>query len=251
MRGARKSFIYAANNRNGFLCGSAIADAGYRPELLLLHPVERRKYGDEIQSVFPDTSVVEWRSDILPELQNVSADVLLSVNFGYVFPAEMLSLFRYPVNLHTGYLPYNKGSHPNVWSIIDGTPAGVTLHLMTTNVDDGEIIARREVPVSPLETGKSLYAKLEEASVELIGTVFTELLTGEVHTSPMPEGGTFHFAREFDELCALSLDETVKVGDLLRRLRALSFPPYRNAYFMEGGRRVYVDISLDEEEPSL
>jgi hypothetical protein len=25
----------------------------------------------------------------------------------------------------------------------------------------------------------------------------------------------------------------------------------RNAYFMEGGRRVYVDISLDEEEPSL
>ena len=71
--------------------------------------------------------------------------------------------------------------------------------------------------------------------MELIGTVFTELLTGEVLTSPMPEGGTFHFAREFDELCALSLDETVKVVDLLRRLRALSFPPYRNAYFMEGG----------------
>jgi len=219
--------------------------------MLLLHPVSGRKWGDEICSVFPEIPVVEWGLEVLTKLREAATDVLLSVNFGYIFPAEVLSLFRYPVNLHTGYLPYNKGSHPNVWSIIDGTPSGVTLHLMTTNVDDGEIIARREVPVSPLETGKSLYAKLEEASVELIGTVFTELLTGEVLTSPMPEGGTFHFAREFDELCALSLDETVKVGDLLRRLRALSFPPYRNAYFMEGGRRVYVDISLDEEEPSL
>ena len=98
---------------------------------------------------------------------------------------------------------------------------------------------------------RSRYVMPAEVSVELIGTVFPELLTGEVHTSPMPEGGTFHFAREFDELCVLSLNETVKVGDLLRRLRALSFPPYRNAYFMEGGRRVYVDISLDEDEPSL
>ncbi len=117
---------------------------------------------------------------------------------------------------------------------------------MTAAVDDGEIVARREVSVSRSETGYSLYAKLEKASVELIGSALPDLLTGEVRTSPMPEGGSFHFAREFDELCALSLDETVKVGDLLRRLRALSFPPYRNAYYTEGGRRVYVDIALEE-----
>ncbi|NLD97929.1 MAG: formyl transferase [Synergistaceae bacterium] len=247
-----RSFVYAANNHNGLLCARRIRELGFSPVLLLLHPKGMQSFGEEIRSVFPEVRVVEWFSEGLgKELADTGAEFLLSVNFAFILPEEILSLFRYPVNLHTGYLPFNKGRNPNVWSIVDGTPAGVTLHLMTNNVDDGEIIARREVPVSPLETGKSLYAKLEEASVELIGTVFSELLAGEILTSPMPEGGTFHFAREFDELCALSLDETVKVGDLLRRLRALSFPPYRNAYFMEGGRRVYVDISLDEEEPSL
>jgi len=62
----------------------------------------------------------------------------------------------------------------------------------------------------------------------------------------MPDGGSFHLAREFDELCSLSLEETTSVGDLLRRLRALSFPPYKNAFYMEGDKRVYVDIVLTE-----
>ena len=140
---------------------------------------------------------------------------------------EVLSLLRSPMNLHTGYLPFNQGSHPNVWSIVEGTPAGVTLHLMAPEVDSGELIARREVPVPPAETGSSLYTKLEKMSVELIGTVFPSLLTGEIRPSPMPEGGTFHFASEFDGLCALSLDETLNVGDFLRRLRASkSFNPH-------------------------
>lgn len=96
------------------------------------------------------------------------------------------------------------------------------------------------------ETGYSVYSKVEEASVDLIASALPELSSGDVRTTPMPEGGTFHFAREFDELRALSLEETTKIGDLRRRLRALSFPPYRNAYYTEGGRRVYVDIALED-----
>jgi methionyl-tRNA formyltransferase len=246
MKLSARTFVYAANNRNGFLCGRVIADAGYRPELLLLHPKERRMFGDEIRSLFPGTPVVEWGADVLTELKNVAADVLLSVNYGYIFTEKMLRCFRYPVNLHTGYLPYNKGSHPHVWSIVEGTPAGVALHLMTPEVDVGEIIARREITVSPLETGGSLYAKQEKTSVDLIGSVLPHLLSGEISTFPMPEGGTFHLVSEFVELCAISSDETVKVGDLFRRLRALSFPPHKNAYLVVGGKRVYFDISLEE-----
>jgi methionyl-tRNA formyltransferase len=241
-------FVYAANNRNGFLCGHAIAEAGFLPELLLLHPSKKQKFGEEIRSLFPEVPVLEWsRESILRKLEAVTADILLSVNFGYIFPSDILSLFRSPINLHTGHLPFNQGSHPNVWSIVENTPAGVTLHIMTPDVDNGDIIAQKEVPVSAVDTGKTLYAKLEEASVALVKDVFPSLLKGEIRTTPMPEGGTFHFAREFDDLCALSLEETVSTEAFLRRLRALSFPPYKNAYFMDNGKRVYVDITMTPE----
>ena len=250
MSSSRRTFIYAANNNNGFLCGHAIAQAGFSPEYLLLHPSEKQKFGKEIRSLFPRTPVLEWgEKRLFEKLESIAADMLLSINFGYIFPSKTLSLFKYSMNLHTGYLPFNKGSHPNVWSIVEGTPAGVTLHVMTPDVDNGDIIAQKEVPVSEMDTGKALYSKLEEASVDLIKEVFPTLLYGEIRKTPMPEGGTFHFAREFDDLCSFSLDDTVNVGAFLRRLRALSFPPYKNAYFLDGhGNRVYMDIVLSEEE---
>ena len=63
-----RSFVYAANNRNGFLCGRELARRGFVPRMLLLHPVSGRKWGDEICSVFPKIPVAEWgaRSVTLP-----------------------------------------------------------------------------------------------------------------------------------------------------------------------------------------
>lgn len=110
---------------------------------------------------------------------------------------------------------------------------------------------RRELPVSPFGNG--------EEPLRQIGGKLRR--AGRLGPSGAADGrashlfdscrGNFHFAREFDELCAFSLNETVKIGDLLRRLRALSFPPYRNAYYLVEGKRVCADISLDEDEPSF
>lgn len=241
----KKTWIYAANNENGFLCARELARQGFQPKMLLLHPFENSKYRDEIRSVFPDSPVIEWTlKNFNTEME---ADILLSVNFGYVFPSDFLSRFPAPVNLHTGLLPYNRGSHPNVWSIYENTPAGVTLHFMTSNIDKGSIISQKEVPVSLTETGKSLYKKLMEASVSLIGESFSLLLEEEIPSFPMPEGGTFHLSRDFEDLCSISTGELMDTDAFIRRLQALSFPPYKNAYFINGGKRIFIDINLSEE----
>lgn len=245
----KKTFVYAANNRNGFLCGRELVKRGCFPKTILLHPASSRKWGEEICSLFPDIPVIEWNQDHFSELEKTGADILLSVNFGYIFSSDVLSLFPYPMNLHTGFLPFNRGTHPNVWSIVDKTPAGVTLHLMTAELDKGDIISRQEVEVLPTDTGLSLYEKLEEASAKLIGDSFPSLLAENIHTIPMPEGGTFHCTKDFEVLCALSPEENLTFENFLRRLRALSFPPYKNAFLLAGGKKVYVDINLalDEE----
>ena len=32
------------------------------------------------------------------------------------------------INMHIAFLPWNKGADPNLWSYIDNTPKGVTIH---------------------------------------------------------------------------------------------------------------------------
>ena len=64
------------------------------------------------------------------------------------------------INFHLSYLPYNRGKKPNVWPIIDGSPAGVTMHYIDNDIDSGSIVAQSEVKVDIVDTGKTLYNKL-------------------------------------------------------------------------------------------
>jgi methionyl-tRNA formyltransferase len=59
---------------------------------------------------------------------------------------------------------------------------------------------------------------------------------------------TSHRKEDFVDLWQIDPDETVRAGDFLDRLRALTFPPFNNAYFEENGDRYYVDVSITHEE---
>ena len=42
-------------------------------------------------------------------------------------------------------MPYNRGSHPNFWSFVENTPAGVTIHEVDEGVDTGKIINQKQI----------------------------------------------------------------------------------------------------------
>ena len=96
-------------------------------------PPHKRKYGDEIirgAQVSPahifDGSRLR-QTEVLQAIKALQPDIGLSVLFGYILRPECLDLFPAGVvNLHPAYLPFNRGVYPNVWSIVEGTPSGVT-----------------------------------------------------------------------------------------------------------------------------
>src|SRR5262249_9626815 len=72
----------------------------------------------------------EWPGGF-SEIKALGPDVLISVLFEVKLPPEWLALARWhPLNLHLGYLPHNRGRAPHLWPLIDGSPAGVSLHVM-------------------------------------------------------------------------------------------------------------------------
>jgi methionyl-tRNA formyltransferase len=221
---------------------------------LVLHPSSCRSYGKEIEAesglhperIF-DGSQLE-RCDVLQAIRALGAEIALSVFFGYVMRRPFLTLFpRGVVNLHPALLPYNRGAHPNVWSIVEETPAGVTLHYVDERIDTGDIISQQQVVVESADTGERLYRRLEQASLALLEKSWPLLKLDSVPREPQSRSGTTHRAADLARIDRIELEESYRARDLINLLRARTFPPHKGAYFLENGRRVYLRLELEAE----
>jgi methionyl-tRNA formyltransferase len=121
-------------------------------------------------------------------------DARLAVSHGYRLILRRDVLDRIPtINLHIAYLPYNRGADPTLWSVLDDTPAGVTIHHMDEGVDTGDLIARRRVALDDAtDTLATAYAKLAEAMAELFREQWPAISAGTAAREPQPSGGTLH-----------------------------------------------------------
>lgn len=185
----------------------------------------------------------------LSVIENVQPDFVVSCGYRHIIPEPVLSVpTEGCINLHPAYLPYNRGANPNVWSIVEDTPAGVTLHYMDAGVDTGDIVARQTVDSDFSDTGKQLYKKLEDAQVSLFKQTWDDVADGTVSASTQDQSdGTYHCTSEFETLCELDPTEEVQIKPFLDRLRALTFPPYDNARIEVDEETYYVDIKIRKQ----
>jgi methionyl-tRNA formyltransferase len=219
-----------------------------------------RRHGDEILALLglPDARVFDGsrlaEPEVLASIEALRPEIGVSILFGYLLRRPMLDLLPAGcVNLHPALLPYNRGAYPNVWSIVDQTPAGATLHYVDEGVDTGDIITQRAVEVDVTDTGATLYARLEKAALELFRETWPLLSSGEAGRTPQNHGdGTSHRVRDVETIDEISLDQMYTARSIIDLLRARTFPPHRGAYFRHGGGKVYLELNLryvPHEEP--
>ncbi|GAB1421628.1 formyltransferase family protein [Anaerolineales bacterium] len=248
--------LYLANNKLGWQIGKWLVEETDDEIVgLVVHPQDKRRYGDEILDLFnflPDSQIFDGstlRNQATRDaIANLNADICLSIFFGYILKPAFIDLFPKGVmNLHPSYLPYNRGASPNIWSIIENTPAGVTLHYIDSGIDTGKIIVQREVQVDPTDTAKTLYEKLEHASYQLFVDSWDSIKSESFEpVLQSPDEGTFHYVKDIQSIDEIDLDATYVARDLINILRARTFPPYKGAYFLtEDGRRVNIRIELE------
>lgn len=184
----------------------------------------------------------------LQVIEEIQPEFVVSCGYQHIVPEEILEIpSEGCLNLHPSYLPYNRGANPNVWSIVEGTPAGVTLHWMDASIDTGDIIARRKVEVDFSDSGKDLHEKLEEAQVALFQDAWPDIEAGTVDATEQDDvAGTYHRTSDFEDLCQLDPEEEVQIKAFLDRLRALTFPPYDNAEIEVDGETYYVEIDISK-----
>jgi len=219
---------------------------------LFLHPKDFQNYSEEIirASKLPADKIFyigrEWGGEDISRLENLRPDLILVVFWRYILPEQV---FNFPplgcINFHLSYLPYNRGKKPNVWPIIENTPAGVSLHFIDKGIDSGEVIARRKVDVEQFDTAKSLYEKLILAFPSLFEETWPFIKKGTTQGIKKEVEGTFHLDRDFHRLDEIDLNKKIYPLDLINHLRAKTFSPHPAAYFVKDGKKIFVRVEFE------
>ena len=145
-----------------------------------------------IKSVVSDGYQV-WHTD---QLIRSTADFEILISFGlkHILKNETLQNAECPIiNLHISYLPFNRGTHPNFWSFYEGTPSGVTIHLIDHGIDTGDILYQKLVDFPDDEvTFFQTYGRLIREIEKLFEENKSKILSKDFTPTPQGQGGSFH-----------------------------------------------------------
>jgi methionyl-tRNA formyltransferase len=174
-------------------------------------------------------------------------DLVISIHCKQFFPPELTRNVRC-VNVHPGFNPFNRGWFPQVFSIINGMKAGVTIHEIDEQLDHGPIIVQKEYEIKSWDTSGSAYTNIMKIERELLLEHYPSIRTG-LYSAWHAEGeGNINYMRDFEDLKQIDLSKHGCFRDFLNHVRALTHGDYKNAYFIdEFGNRVFVRIILEPD----
>jgi methionyl-tRNA formyltransferase len=160
--------VFAGFGALGRLCLQALVKEGWKITLVLTHKDESER---GLSSYCRDLKINQSFEDVRKsealrlQIEKIGiVDFLVSVNYRYILPADILSRANVAFNIHGSLLPQYRGRTPHVWAIINGeNESGVTAHIMTGKVDAGDIITQTRIRIDELDTGYKLLKKYESA----------------------------------------------------------------------------------------
>jgi len=116
-------------------------------------------------------------NDLVRMLRDASVELVVLAGFMRVLKSPMLDAFpRCIVNIHPSLLPKFPGLEAWKQALVAGEKvSGCTVHYVDEEIDHGDIIVRREVPILPNDTPESLHARIQIAEHELYPTVIGQI----------------------------------------------------------------------------
>jgi methionyl-tRNA formyltransferase len=165
-------------------------------------------------------------------------DGLLLVSYGQLVPADLLGLAdRPPLNVHPSLLPRHRGAAPVAGTILSGdAEGGVTLMIMTPQLDAGPIVAQWAVPLTGRETTPELETRLADLAAEAVPAELERWARGETESRPQDDSAAT-LIRPFTRADGW-IDWRRPALEVDRQVRALQ--PWPGAWTTIDGRRLHV-----------
>ena len=166
-------------------------------------------------------------------------DLILMVSWRYLVPAEIYQRARLGAYVfHDSLLPRYRGFAPTVWAMINGeSETGVTLFQVTDEMDAGDIVDQRALPIGADETIAVVMERVTGAYLDLIERNFDALLSGQVKLRPQDHADATYTCKWTP--ADGRIDWRRSARDIHNLVRATS-RPYPGAYTTLDGRKLTI-----------
>ncbi len=230
---------------------SALCDAGYDVTGVVTQPDRPRGRRMEITPGPVAAEAIRRGLDLyqpakirnnpeaLERIRLMAPDLIAVAAFGQIIPPEILELPPLGCfNVHASLLPAYRGAAPIQHAILDGCPeTGVTIMRMDAGLDTGDIVSRCVIPITPEETGGSLFDKLAAEGAALLIDTLPSIEDGTASFEAQPEKSTTPYAamiRKEDGRIDWSEDACV----IERKVRAMN--PWPSAFTTLDGKTLKI-----------
>lgn len=197
--------------------------------------------------VHPKKSETDTYQSFLGWIKALDPDFFFVHSYSMKLHSDLLNIpKKESVNVHSGLVPYYRGANPIQWAMINGEKfAGVTMHYMTSDIDAGDIISQKKVPVHFKDTWIEVRDRLAGVTKEMLNEQIPKLLDGSNTRTPqnLSEGNYYHRRRPEDGLIDWNWTEE-RIYNFIRALVS----PLPGAFYYKESIKVVIDqkISLDE-----
>lgn len=126
----------------------------------------------------------------------IRPDLLVSVAASQILKQRVLDIPPLGcINLHSAPLPRYQGMMPNFWTMLHGDPeAWVTIHYMVEQLDAGDILLQRPVPIHPGDSLHDLMIRSKQVGVEALLEAIARIGAGTAEARPMDPAGASYFS---------------------------------------------------------
>ncbi|NOV00464.1 formyltransferase family protein [Paenibacillus planticolens] len=137
----------------------------------------------------------------------ILVDWIISYGYRYIIKPDLIEKYKNRIiNLHISLLPWNRGADPNLWSFLEDTPKGVSIHYMDTGIDTGDILVQKEIEFSDEETLSSTYEALSKCIENLFYSQWSIIRDGKLKGIKQSGQGSFHYSKDKEKYLHLMLN---------------------------------------------
>jgi len=180
--------------------------------------------------------------EFLQQLAALQADLQVVVAFR-MLPEVVWSMPPMGTyNVHASLLPQYRGAAPINWAIINGEKeTGVTIFKLKHEIDTGDILLQKKIPIEAGDTAGTLHDKLKSEGAHLLVQAVQDLASGSIKNIPqsdlpVPDQALKHAPKIFTETC--KIDWTNGADEIDNLVRGLS--PYPAAFIELYGKKIKV-----------
>ena len=241
--GVLKSLI--DNNYNVVLVVSQPDKEVGRKHILTKTPVKILAEENNIE-VFQPSKIKEDYKKII----EIAPDIIITCAYGQIIPEELINLPEYGcINVHASLLPKYRGGAPIHWARINGDDkTGVTIMYMDKDMDTGDIISVKELPINDNDTTESLFDKLSVMGADLLVETLPSLFNKTNTRTPQKSSdATYAYNIKRKEE---TIDFNNNGKDIINKIRGLYSWPLAN-FKIDGIEYKVLDANFEKKDKSI